>query len=100
MSQSSCRGVPGGSPPLSPELVMSTNPGSTTGTAHPTSTSVWVPVPIPAQVPVQEGMVEVSGSRLYYWDTGGSGHPMILLHAGTQSAAGWPYQQPVLAQAG
>jgi len=45
-------------------------------------------------------MVDVNGARLWYWDTGGTGHPVILLHAGTQSAMGWPYQQPVLAQAG
>jgi len=61
---------------------------------------VWVPVPIPTQVPAQEGMVDVDGARLWYWDTGGPGHPVILLHAGTQSAAGWVYQQPVVAQAG
>lgn len=61
---------------------------------------VWVPVPIPAQVPAQEGIVDVGGARLWYWDTGGTGHPVILLHAGTQSGAGWVYQQPVLAQAG
>lgn len=61
---------------------------------------VWVAVPIPPQVPVQEGMVDVDGSRLWYWDTGGAGHPIILLHAGTQSGAGWVYQQPVLAKAG
>jgi pimeloyl-ACP methyl ester carboxylesterase len=61
---------------------------------------VWISAPIPAQVPVQEGLVDVEGARLWYWDTGGSGHPVILLHAGTQSAAGWVYQQPVLAQAG
>ena len=61
---------------------------------------VWVPVPIPPQAPVQEGMVDVPRCRLWYWDTGGAGHPVILLHAGTQSAAGWGYQQPVLAKAG
>ncbi|MGE0416873.1 MAG: alpha/beta fold hydrolase [Acetobacteraceae bacterium] len=61
---------------------------------------VWEPVPIPAQAPVTDGLVDVPGARIWYWDTGGSGHPVILLHAGTQSAMGWPYQQPVLAQAG
>ena len=83
-----------------PEIMMSTtDPGSTTGRLHGPA-PIWLPVPIPAQAPVGEGLVEVPGSRLYYWDTGGCGHPVILLHAGTQSAAGWPYQQPVLAQAG
>ena len=62
--------------------------------------AMWVPVPIPPQAPAEEGFVGVPGSRLWYWDTGGAGHPVILLHAGTQSAAGWVYQQPVLAAAG
>ncbi len=61
---------------------------------------MWNPVPVPAQVPVTEGHVDVRGTKLWYWDTGGDGHPVILLHAGTQSAAGWVYQQPALAQAG
>lgn len=61
---------------------------------------MWSPVAIPQQAPVEEGLVDVPGSRLWYWDTGGAGQPVILLHAGTQSAAGWPYQQPVLAAAG
>ena len=62
--------------------------------------AMWTPVPIPAQVPVTEGYVDVRGTKLWYWDTGGSGHPVILLHAGTQSAAGWVYQQPALSYAG
>ena len=62
--------------------------------------AVWRPLPIPPQVPAREGMAEVGGARLWYWDTGGSGHPVILMHAATQSAAGWVYQQPVLAGAG
>ena len=79
---------------------MSTDRGRTPGEVKAARAPIWQPVPVPAQVPVHEGMVDVPGSRLYYWDTGGPGHPVILLHAGTQSAAGWPYQQPVLAQAG
>ncbi len=65
-----------------------------------TPAPVWIPAPIPQQAPAQEGMVDVPGSRLWYWDTGGAGHAVILLHAGTQSAAGWIYQQPVFAAAG
>jgi len=61
---------------------------------------VWNPVPIPPQAPAREGMAAVGSAQLWYWDTGGDGHPVILLHAATQSAAGWVYQQPVLAQAG
>ncbi len=61
---------------------------------------VWTPVPIPTQVEVTEGMVDVGGAQIYYWDTGGTGHPIVLLHAASQSAAAWGYQQPVLADAG
>ncbi len=61
---------------------------------------IWHPVAIPAQAPAREGTVPVPGCHLGYWDTGGAGPVVILLHAGTQSAAGWVYQQPVLANAG
>src|SRR3984957_6095244 len=61
---------------------------------------VWTPVPVPAQAPVSEAVAELPGTRLWYWDTGGSGRPVVLLHAATHSAAGWVYQQPVLAAAG
>lgn len=61
---------------------------------------MWVPIPIPVQAHASEGWVEAPGARLWYWDTGGSGHPVILLHAGTHSAAGWVYQQPAFARAG
>jgi pimeloyl-ACP methyl ester carboxylesterase len=88
------------------ETVLMTSIASSAGTlataaaANAAPDPVWVPVPIPPQVPAQDDMVAVDGSRLWYWDTGGNGQPVILLHAGTQSAAGWVYQQPVLARAG
>src|SRR5690606_15858462 len=52
------------------------------------------------QVPAQEGVAELPGTKLWYWDTGGDGEPVIFLHAGSQSAAGWGYQQPAFAKAG
>jgi pimeloyl-ACP methyl ester carboxylesterase len=61
---------------------------------------VWTPVPIPAQVPATEGMASLPGAKLWYWDTGGDGPAVILLHANTGSGAFWAYQQPVLANAG
>jgi pimeloyl-ACP methyl ester carboxylesterase len=61
---------------------------------------VWIPVPIPKQAPARASVAELPGTKLWYWDTEGSGRPVILLHAATQSAAGWVYQQPVLAKAG
>lgn len=55
----------------------------------------------PAQATVSEGVAPLpGGARLYYWDTGGDGEPVVLLHAGTGSAASWEYQQPALAAAG
>jgi len=56
--------------------------------------------PIPDQVPAIEGFATVSGARLWYWDTGGDGEPLILCHPASQSSQIWLYQQPVLARAG
>ena len=59
-----------------------------------------IPVPIPEQVPVNEGMAELPGTRLGYWDTGGSsGESVVLLHPASGSALIWLYQQPVFAKA-
>ena len=62
--------------------------------------AVWTPAEMPRQAPASEGMVDVGGARLWYWDTGGSGQAVIFMHAGSQSGAGWGYQQPVFAAAG
>jgi len=59
-----------------------------------------VPVSIPAQVPAKEGMAELPNTRLGYWDTGGSGEPVVFLHPASGSALVWLYQQPVFANAG
>jgi pimeloyl-ACP methyl ester carboxylesterase len=58
------------------------------------------PVPIPAQVPAKEGMAQIPDTRLWYWDTGGQGVPIVLLHPATGSALIWGYQQPMFAKAG
>jgi pimeloyl-ACP methyl ester carboxylesterase len=59
-----------------------------------------IPVPIPEQVPAQEGIAELPGTRLWYWDTGGDGAPVVFLHPATGSTLIWLYQQPVFAKAG
>ena len=61
---------------------------------------IWDAVAIPEQAPVHAGVADLPGTKLWYWDTGGPGRPVVLLHAATQSGAGWVYQQPVLAQVG
>src|SRR5215471_14330796 len=63
-------------------------------------TAVWTPVAVPEQVKVTEGLADLPGAKLWFWDTGGSGPIVILLHANTGSGAFWPYQQPALAKAG
>lgn len=70
--------------------------------------AAWTPVDMPVQAPATEGWVDVGvgvgGARLWYWDTGGNtggtGQPVIFLHSGSQSGAGWGYQQPAFAAAG
>src|SRR6266705_2005280 len=57
-------------------------------------------VPIPAQVPASEGWAALADTRLFYWDTGGDGPPILLLHPATGSGLIWGYQQPVFAKAG
>jgi len=52
-----------------------------------------IPVPIPAQVPVKEGVAELPDTHLGYWDTGGGGEPVVFLHPASGSALVWLYQQ-------
>ncbi|HEY3168243.1 MAG TPA: alpha/beta fold hydrolase [Candidatus Binatia bacterium] len=59
-----------------------------------------IPVPIPAQAPAKEDSAELPGTRLWYWDTGGAGAPVVFLHPATGSTLIWLYQQPVFAKAG
>jgi pimeloyl-ACP methyl ester carboxylesterase len=63
-------------------------------------TDPLAPIPLPAQVPVKEAMAELPGTRLWYWDTGGDGQPVVLMHPASGSALIWGYQQPVFAKAG
>jgi len=58
------------------------------------------PIPIPAQVPAKEATAQMQDTRLWYWDTGGNGVPIVLLHPATGSALIWGYQQPAFAKAG
>ena len=56
--------------------------------------------PIPEQAPAVEGYATVPGAKLWYWDTGGDGEPLVLCHPGSQSSQVWLYQQPAFAEAG
>ena len=70
-------------------------------TAHSQTTgNAMKPIPIPAQVPVKDAHSQLADTRLWYWDTGGTGVPIVLLHPATGSALIWSYQQPAFAKAG
>ncbi len=58
------------------------------------------PIPVPLQEPAKSGIAAVAGTRLSYWDTGGTGEAIVLLHPATGSERIWSYQQPVFAKAG
>jgi len=57
-------------------------------------------VPVPAQVPTKEAVAQLADTQLYYWDTGGDGQPIVLMHPNSGSAMIWGYQQPAFAKAG
>jgi len=58
------------------------------------------PVPIPQQAPANEGIAILPDTRLWFWDTGGGGQPIVLLHPATGSGLIWAYQQPAFVKAG
>jgi pimeloyl-ACP methyl ester carboxylesterase len=63
--------------------------------AQPTANAV-----VPAQAPAREGLAAIGDTHLWYWDTGGEGTPVVLLHPASGSGLIWGYQQPVLVKAG
>jgi pimeloyl-ACP methyl ester carboxylesterase len=69
-----------------------------------TAASLWLGVCFPstllAQPVVQEAYAELPGARIFYIDTGGSGVPVVFLHAATGSSRVWEYQIPAFAAAG
>jgi pimeloyl-ACP methyl ester carboxylesterase len=66
----------------------------------PSARAAVNPVPIPSQVPAKQAVAALPGTHLEYWDTGGTGPAVVLLHPATGSTAIWGYQQPVFARAG
>src|SRR4030095_12873788 len=63
-------------------------------------TNPMAPVPMPEQAPAKEAVAAIGDTRLWHWDTGGPGAPIMLLHPATGSGLIWGYQQPVFAKAG
>jgi pimeloyl-ACP methyl ester carboxylesterase len=55
---------------------------------------------VPAQAPAKDGVAAIPDARLWYWDTGGEGEPVVLLHPASGSGLIWLYQQPAFVKAG
>jgi pimeloyl-ACP methyl ester carboxylesterase len=47
-----------------------------------------------------EGYADLPGVRLFYIDTGGTGAPLVLMHAATGSVRAWEHQIPAFTKAG
>jgi pimeloyl-ACP methyl ester carboxylesterase len=58
------------------------------------------PLALPEPIQAKEGLAVLPDTRLWYWDTGGDGAPIVLVHPATGSALIWGYQAPVFAKAG
>ncbi len=98
--QVSRRGLLGSSPALAFGLGASASGASIACAQSNPITEPMTSIAIPAQVPAKEGLAQLPDTRLSYWDTGGDGLPVVLMHPASGSALIWGYQQPVLARAG
>ncbi|WP_426956805.1 alpha/beta fold hydrolase [Muricoccus radiodurans] len=56
--------------------------------------------PLPPPTPFPKARAPLPGAALEYWDTGGDGQVIVLLHPGTGSHAMWGYQEQVFPHAG
>jgi pimeloyl-ACP methyl ester carboxylesterase len=56
--------------------------------------------PTTKPIDMKDGFVEVPGARLHYVDSGGTGQPVVFLHAATGSTAAWEHQIPAVTAAG
>jgi pimeloyl-ACP methyl ester carboxylesterase len=62
--------------------------------------SCWLGFAAASPARADEGFVELPNVRLWVTDSGGTGDPIILLHANTGTAETWQKQAPALVQAG
>src|SRR5579862_2478620 len=59
-----------------------------------------LPSTLAAQAIAKEAYADLPGARIFYIDTGGSGVPLVFLHAATGSSRVWEYQIPAFTAAG
>jgi len=81
-------------------LAVATGLAGTAGAAQASDLTKGLTMPLPPQVPTTEGVADLGNVRLWYWDTGGPGEAIVLLHPGSGSGEFYPYQQPAFARAG
>src|SRR5688572_23465189 len=69
---------------------------------HAVAGSLFLTMASAAQTPVARfaGYADLPGVRLWYTDSGGSGVPLVLLHANTGNADSWQYNIPGFVEAG
>jgi pimeloyl-ACP methyl ester carboxylesterase len=70
------------------------------GGAAPAHSQATANALVPAQAPAKEALAPIADTHLWYWDTGGEGAPVVLLHPASGSGLIWGYQEPALAKAG
>ena len=64
------------------------------------ASSAQVPGQAPAAAPARETYAELPGVRVWFKDTGGSGVPVVFLHAASGSSEVWEHQIPAFTAAG
>jgi len=63
--------------------------------------SVFLAQTIPGRgAPAVEGFASVPGAKLFYTDSGGTGVPLVLMHAATGSVRAWQHQTSAFTGAG
>jgi pimeloyl-ACP methyl ester carboxylesterase len=60
----------------------------------------WLALAAASPTRADEGLVDLPNVRLWVTDSGGSGEPIILLHANTGTSENWQKQTPALVAAG
>jgi pimeloyl-ACP methyl ester carboxylesterase len=73
---------------------------ATAASAQNPAPDASTPLALPEPLQTKGGLATLPDTRLWYWDTGGDGAPIVLVHPATGSALIWGYQQPVFAKAG
>jgi pimeloyl-ACP methyl ester carboxylesterase len=58
------------------------------------------PSPAVIRTPMVQGVADLGNAKLWYWDTGGPGEAVVLLHPGSGSGESYPHQQAAFAEAG